>query len=130
MTQQTHTPGPWQIETDRPEARIDGGVYIMTPGQGICRLYDVTPDEWVKDRKVSIEANAVLLAASPALLEALKGLLGDGPDVTRRSFCRHCCRDYTGNLPADRLCPAKDCQGYIARAAIALATPDGKEEGS
>ncbi len=61
-----HTPGPWRVEHDK------SGVYVMTPGQGIAKLYDVTPAEWVKDQQVSVDANARLIAAAPTLLSTLQ----------------------------------------------------------
>ena len=73
-----------------------------------------------------------LIAAAPALLAALKDLLGISVDIVageERDTCRHCGRDYTednmeeaekGNDPL-YLCPSDDCPGYIARHAIALA---------
>ena len=66
--------------------------------------------------------------ACPALLEALKDLLGDAPDtheVNGRYECRHCGREWSamcGDNEVPENCPSDDCPGFIARAAIAKAT--------
>lgn len=74
MTEHTHTPGPWRVETDGPGKR-DSGVYVMTPGQGICKLYEVTPPEWIGDRQTDTEANARLIAKAPEQEARIEGLL-------------------------------------------------------
>lgn len=64
-----HTPGPWKVAHDRdldPGYFVTGGDEI---GSVVCeiRKYRESPGEWL--------ANARLIAAAPALLEALKWAL-------------------------------------------------------
>jgi hypothetical protein len=54
------------------------------------------------------------------LLEALRDLLGDRPDV-QGGICQRCGRDYIGDF-IEGDCPSDDCPAYRARAAIAKAT--------
>ncbi len=105
-----HTPGPWSIETDV------SGIYVMTPGQGIAKLYDVTPTQWIKDRLMSIgEANARLIAAAPELLEALEETLR-ALEVHLDDDTNHC-----GLKHRDLLCPCNQNEVVRARATIAKA---------
>ena len=61
MSKNKHTPGPWKAHayTD------SGNVYIKEGNQGfaIAQMLDTYPDQ--------MQANARLMAAAPALLEAL-----------------------------------------------------------
>lgn len=59
----THTPGPWAIEEGDRETHIVGGEAILA----YCPDWPCAPQEQ--------EANARLIAAAPALLEALDALL-------------------------------------------------------
>jgi hypothetical protein len=56
---------------------------------------------------------------APELLEALRDLLGDRPDV-QGGVCQTCGRDYIPEI-LEGPCPADDCPAYKARAAIAKA---------
>lgn len=120
MTQQTvatHTPGPWEAflrETvgDSASGRLErwavGTTEPMDPNDpwagrtftgNVCDVRD-----WPS---ATAKANARLIAAVPALLEALEGALGEIESWT------------DGEL---------DCHAaQQARATIALATPEGKE---
>ena len=83
MKTHTHTPGPWNVEHPYGEP----GTYVSGPNTGlIAKLY--TPDAhlWNVDRKVSIEANAHLIAAAPDLLAALRLVYanaGESPEWIR-----------------------------------------------
>ena len=67
------------------------------------------------------EAEEKVRAAAPSLIAALADLVGE-KDITDTGMCYHCGRDYLGeeNAPVE-FCPADDCAGNIARAAIAKA---------
>ena len=67
----------------------------------------------------ALDAEARLREAAPALLSALKDLLGILPSV-QRGVCQHCGREYEDIRSGD--CPSDDCPSFHARAAIALAT--------
>jgi hypothetical protein len=70
MSEVKHTPGPWTIDTDRsilaPENHASPGIHGR-----IAELYS-----WMGLNEAA--ANASLIAAAPALLEALKALLPEG----------------------------------------------------
>ena len=105
-----YTPGPWFVSGCRAGEMyivVHGGVVESEPI--ICEPRDI--------------ANARLIAAAPDLLEALVDLLGDGGDIAEDGMCFHCGRDYIASDDAPPLvhCPAEDCAGTIARAAIAKA---------
>lgn len=96
-----HTPGPWVVNPF--EARVDEAAKICDDGLlPICKLL------WPTDERTETEtkANARLIAAAPAMLEALQGLLGLYDET------------HWGDLPTGNHPSA------IARAAIALATGD------
>jgi cytolysin (calcineurin-like family phosphatase) len=67
----SHTPGPWKVGEQRtgddlPDPECDIFTEIMS-GDGLIALVDATP---VDDQ--SLEANARLIAAAPAMLEACR----------------------------------------------------------
>ena len=73
-----HTPGPWKLENNRiwgpPEPRT-------VDTQDMVRIAEMAPNHKV-DNETNI-ANARLIAAAPALVEALRGLLDitDDPNL-------------------------------------------------
>jgi antitoxin (DNA-binding transcriptional repressor) of toxin-antitoxin stability system len=73
-TQNTHTPGPWTVESCRNE---DGSPFLSISGQGPfgAWLADIQPGS-VNGKPLGVtqrdEANARLIAAAPDLLAALK----------------------------------------------------------
>ena len=74
MTKQAHTPGPWKVTTcldywvEPANAPDDGGFHGIAHCGDVCwPNHAEKQDDW--------EANARLIAASPALLEALKKLM-------------------------------------------------------
>jgi hypothetical protein len=75
-TQNTHTPGPWTVESCRNE---DGSPFLSISGQGPfgAWLADIQPGS-VNGKPLGVtqrdEANASLIAASPDLLTALYNL--------------------------------------------------------
>ena len=95
------------------------------PGQGyiadvnLCRTNDA--------QDVDGEANAHLIAAAPAMYEALLSILPATDIVSGQETdnCRWCGRDYTDHAVETgetlELCSSDDCPGYIARAALAQA---------
>ena len=76
-------------------------------------------DESGKQLLHVLDDDARLREAAPALLEALKDLLGDLPSV-QGGVCQHCGREYEDIQSGD--CPSDDCPSFQARAAIAKAT--------
>lgn len=79
MTKQAHTPGPWTVRQDKD---FDTGHFDILDADE-CRVASITNDyvdyenaraHWLSD-DCSMEADAHLIAASPALLEALKKLM-------------------------------------------------------
>ena len=64
-----HTPGPWKVTEE--DVRGDDIYYrVEKEGFGLIALVDATPD------CIELRANARLIAAAPALLEASKWLYG------------------------------------------------------
>jgi hypothetical protein len=62
----TNTPGPWTIETWKK--------YDKAPGSGEpYYIYEILHNDAVLARVENNEANARLIAASPKMLDALKG---------------------------------------------------------
>ena len=72
MSGAKHTPGPWVVRTDFKCGNGETGIGIaardLGPGSGAVAWPCGTTDE-------QLIANARLIAASPALLEALQGLI-------------------------------------------------------
>jgi hypothetical protein len=86
---------------------------------------DPAPEPDEPAAAMGAEANARLIAAAPELLEALKDLLGDQPNV-QNGQCVWCGREYRDPDPDFDIqtgdCPCDDCPSSIARSAIAKAT--------
>jgi len=110
MNTPKHTPGPWTTEG----ADITNGY----PEQGARVLIA---------EKVFSEHDAALIAAAPAMYEALLSILPATDIVSGQETdnCRWCGRDYTDHAVETgetlELCSSDDCPGYIARAALAQA---------
>ena len=109
------TPGNWTVQHNNN----DDTTYIVAndPRLGadmVAEIYRVS----------AYEGNAALIAAAPAMYEALKDLIGDLGDLHGGSIaelqCHWCGRDYEDE-EAGGLCTSDDCPGYIARQAIAQA---------
>lgn len=72
----SHTPGPWGVEVYR------GGLVVSNPAPGIEQIVCTVMSAWELFRDAShdtqidtLEANAHLIAASPALLAACEQML-------------------------------------------------------
>lgn len=64
-----HTPGPWNVERPFGEA----GLYVAARTSAlVCKLYPVDPGTFNVDQRVTEEANAAVIAASPDMLAALR----------------------------------------------------------
>ena len=74
-----HTPGPWNC--DKP-MHDDTHRYVHVNGPVICVI------NLAGDRLLA-EANAMLIAAAPELLEALKAVLLDVRDIENTSSLTH-----------------------------------------
>jgi hypothetical protein len=75
-----HTPGPWMAAA-RPSSVVGLPVVATANGRSIASVtfFSLGPDFANHDRESA--ANARLIAAAPALLEALKAVLTYGRDV-------------------------------------------------
>lgn len=93
-----HTPGPWTFALD-----AHGRGIVMGNGCWVATTWTVADDD--TSARFPAEANARLIAASPALLAACKGLLSFIDNVT----------------PNGPLKDGKSAKVDAARAAIALA---------
>lgn len=118
MTHTTkHTPGPWSIDAVRNETEK-----LSIVDADMCFVADVW--QTYVNGKSRQQDNAHLIAAAPAMYEALKDLIGDLGDLHGGSIaelqCHWCGRDYEDE-EAGGLCTSDDCPGYIARQAIAQA---------
>ena len=88
-TKNTHTPGPWTVESCRNE---DGSPFLSISGQGPfgAWLADIQPAS-VNGKPLGVtqrdEANARLIAAAPDLLSALIGMMNRYGDKTEHPFC-------------------------------------------
>jgi len=118
MNTPKHTPGPWRT-------------YNMSKNK-ILKQWHIQRDDCKHDiALVSLdvaaderESVANLIAAAPAMYEALKDLLGELGDLHDGSISElqcHWCGRYYDDLPSGSLCPSDDCPGYKARAALAQA---------
>ncbi len=116
-TQVKHTPGPWEVnKSDK--------CLIMVSKEISPRVTQPIADvQYNKERY----ANAHLIAAAPAMYEALLSILPATDIVSGQETdnCRWCGRDYTDHAVETgetlELCSSDDCPGYIARAALAQA---------
>ena len=114
-----HTPGLWAVKSTDEDINtktiIDSHEFWIAKVLNFNRASD--------DIRES-QANANLIAAAPAMYEALKDLIGDLGDLHGGSIaelqCHWCGRDYEDE-EAGGLCTSDDCPGYIARQAIAQA---------
>jgi len=121
----THTPGPWVVLLDNAGGGRNIGIEYKGRFIGIAHTGAVRAPNVLHGREPIEEdeakANAVLIAAAPDLLDALKGLISsDVPcDLNAGGECIHCGRDNTGFecQPCDDECP-----GQIARVTITKAT--------
>lgn len=130
----TYFPG---IEADSPRAAaaIADGLHTSEAaiiedceGKTLSGLVDLEGDlDYAHSLLIDFDH---LQAAAPLLLAALKDLLSPGvPDIPTSNACRHCGRLYpAAEMPPDRLCPADECPGHRARAAVAAAEPDDVTE--
>ncbi len=67
----THTPGPWIIKPGAALPQYDGTpLQITANNRYIAKVDAVAGRDYLKDQN---SANARLIAAAPAMLEALKG---------------------------------------------------------
>ncbi len=92
-----HTPGPWAIRTDwkaAPQHIVADGAVVASFLTSV-RAYCGTAE---------IAANALLITASPDMLEALRSIAaestGDDPDLiaTIQGICRFAIAKATGDL--------------------------------
>ena len=107
-----HTPGPWHVEKPTTERKKGTFATLLTGvgGRGFptCE-FEITSENY---KNSHVEANAVLIAAAPELLDALADAV-DELEQMHRHYYGNC----TGGCPA---CVAID----KARAAIAGATAE------
>ena len=126
----SHTPGPWSWK----EAEEEFEVFFDDSGDGISDAVVHKTDAGSDDENEGLdreaEVNVCLIAAAPELLAALEDILGVPRDVFSEDLgdgqgyqatCRWCGRDYTDDEEVEEFCPADDCPGYKARAAVAKA---------
>ena len=112
-TRSKHTPGPWAVRHDDMVCSKEGRI--------IADCESTSPP--IAEDK----ANATLIAAAPAMYEALLSILPATDIVSGQETdnCRWCGRDYTDHAVETgetlELCSSDDCPGYIARAALAQA---------
>lgn len=67
-----HTPGPWAVTKDKPRKVTANGVLICT---AVLRNSATTKQNAAGKGQEEAKANARLIAAAPALLEALVALV-------------------------------------------------------
>ena len=115
-----HTPGPWVSGEYSSGTEVTG-----RNGKTICFLAVSRSDQ--SPAADTSRANATLIAAAPAMYEALLSILPATDIVSGQETdnCRWCGRDYTDHAVETgetlELCSSDDCHGYIARAALAQA---------
>ena len=113
MTQQTvatHTPGPWDFQNKGNPTSRSGRVEIVA-GIDVDGRHHLPTIARMKDLSDESYANARLIAAAPALLAALKECEDFVAKANGHAFTFYATTKALKNL----------------RAAIALATPEGKE---
>ena len=76
----THTPGTWYV---RSGAASEIEIHSVEDRDGLYPIADIPTDEGLKRKEM--EANAKLIAAAPALFDALVGLL-ECPDLNLDSL--------------------------------------------
>ena len=103
-----HTPGPWGVPDWHQLGRID---VVDSGGRIVAAVY-------LRDALGEEAANARLIAASPEILAALEHILTNRDDIGGGS-CIWCFRTFEEE--DQTLCTSDDCDGFIARAAIAKA---------
>ena len=108
-----HTPGPWHAALG---LKLISDVYAV--GVNGQRVFIA---------ECATQRDALLIAAAPAMYEALLSIL-PATDIVggqETDNCRWCGRDYTDHAVETgetlELCSSDDCPGYIARAALAQA---------
>lgn len=133
-TQIKHTPGPWAVEPRQWDhgaslaivAPNNGYIVAIVPFDEDIQTVDEPDYETVKRHPDEVP-NAALIAAAPAMYEALLSILPATDIVSGQETdnCRWCGRDYTDHAVETgetlELCSSDDCPGYIARAALAQA---------
>ena len=108
-----HTKGPWKVAGPSPRGtRYDAGDYAIVDADDaiIAEAFILVG----KDNVRPAEANAQLIAASPEMLEALKGLvtayLADaGEDLDLLCECGH-----TSSSHTEDYCSCGECVEYIS----------------
>lgn len=65
----THTPGPWHVETWQYEQGKRSEIMVQTNQDAICKVENLWCPDDRHDEKL---ANARLIAAAPAMLDALQ----------------------------------------------------------
>lgn len=109
MTTTAHTPGPWAFDPESGEIYFSDG--DVEPMLAVVYAENTSAQQY--------RADGQLIASAPALLKALKLMVGKGAqDHDENGICLHCGRDNDGHT--DEPC-SDDCPGQIARAAIELA---------
>ena len=111
MTNATYTPGPWAVE---PLQWDDGAsIAIVAAGQIIATISpeneDESPDMHTAKRGPHDEANALLIAAAPLLLETLRIVTED------EEICTCHARSWFGDHH-DTQCPITMAGDAIAKA--------------
>lgn len=113
-----HTPGPWFVEDDRVWALNEGGTnrtYIQVQGGYVSR------ETRERTSREEMAANARLIAAAPALLEALKDIATyAGRTIDAATVPLNGLRP--GKVYSKGAADAYNLLGGKARAAIAKAT--------
>lgn len=121
-----HTPKPWKYNADSQNIVFDGGpesTLLLDPYDPKYSTGDDATDDWYIgsvgghwcDRpSEEIDANGVLMAAAPDLLEALEAMLEDCGQHSPG------CKEYPPGYDESRCCSV-----HIARAAIAKARGEG-----
>ena len=72
----THTKGPWEVRDGRNRALVDDRYTVERITEGLRSIIAEVNDAWVcaEHGGTGAQANAHLIAAAPALYEALKAL--------------------------------------------------------
>lgn len=86
MSEAKHTPGPWSADWWYHEASGQGGWSFSAGGRRLP-LCDMEMDPAKDDEP---EANARLISAAPEILEALRLLMIEGPDLDEMSWADAC----------------------------------------